>query len=149
MEVLAMVNFTRFVEAGRVVFIASGPHAKKVAIIVEIIDQRRVLIDGPCSGVPRQEINLNKLHLTKLKFKLPHGCGTNSVKRHWLKYDITKHWESTAWARKLHRKSLRAAMTDFDRFKVMVARKQRNNILKQFKLKKPDGKIIRKKAVQK
>lgn len=119
-----MVNFTRFVEAGRVVFIASGPYAKKVAITVEIIDQRRVLIDGPCSGVPRQEISINRLHLTKLKYKLPHGCGTNSVERHWKRYDITKDWENTVWARKLHRKSLRASMTDFDRFKVMVARKQ-------------------------
>ncbi|CAH8634208.1 unnamed protein product [Heterobilharzia americana] len=138
-----MVNYTRFVEAGRVVFITSGPYAKKVAVIVEIIDQRRVLIDGPCSGVPRQAINLNRLHMTKLKYKIPHGCGTNAVLKHWKKFDITKDWENTVWARKLHRKSLRAAMTDFDRFKVMVARQQRNSILKQFKMKKPDGKITR------
>ncbi|CAH8603715.1 unnamed protein product [Heterobilharzia americana] len=62
--------------------------------------------------------------MTKLKYKIPHGCGTNAVLKHWKKFDITKDWENTVWARKLHRKSLRAAMTDFDRFKVMVARQQ-------------------------
>nr|CAH8867292.1 unnamed protein product [Trichobilharzia regenti] len=145
-----MVNHTRFVEAGRLVFIASGPYAKKVAVIVEIIDQRRVLIDGPCSGVPRQAINLNRLHLTKLKYKIPHGCGTNAVQKLWSKYEITKDWENTVWAKKLHRKSLRASMSDFDRFKVMVARQQRNRILKQFKMKKPEGKVSKPaKAVKK
>lgn len=38
-------------------------------------------------------------------------------------------WQSTAWAKKLDNKKKRAALTDFDRFKVMIAKKQKAKIL--------------------
>ncbi|CAL8100277.1 unnamed protein product [Calicophoron daubneyi] len=132
-----MVNYVKLVQAGRLVFITNGPYAKKVALIVEIIDQNRVLIDGPCSGVPRQAIGLRNLHLSRVCCKLPHGCGTRAVKKIWEKNDISGQWSKTTWARKLERKALRAKMTDFDRFKVMVARQKRNRLLKAFRIRKP------------
>ncbi|THD21520.1 Large subunit ribosomal protein L14e cytoplasmic [Fasciola hepatica] len=144
-----MVNFKRLVQAGRVVFIAQGPYAKKIAVIVEIIDQNRVLIDGPCTGVPRQAVGLKTLHLTHICCQLPHGCGTAAVRKVWERDDLTSKWLKTAWAKKLERKSLRAKMTDFDRFKVMVARQQRNRILKSFRIMKPaDAPRSSRKAVE-
>ena len=44
-----------------------GPCKGKIAAIVDVIDQNRVLIDGPCSEVPRQEYPIKNLHLTALK----------------------------------------------------------------------------------
>jgi large subunit ribosomal protein L14e len=44
--------------------------------------------------------------------------------------DILAKWESTSWAKKLAAKKKRANLTDFDRFKVMVARKQKSKIVK-------------------
>lgn len=38
-------------------------------------------------------------------------------------------WQATAWAKKLQAKKNRAAMTDFDRFKVMVAKKQKSQAI--------------------
>jgi large subunit ribosomal protein L14e len=35
-------------------------------------------------------------------------------------------WGETAWAKKLEAKKRRAALGDFDRFKVMVAKKQKS-----------------------
>ncbi|KAF8568914.1 hypothetical protein P879_01172 [Paragonimus westermani] len=135
--VVGMVNFRRFVQAGRLVYIAKGPYSKKVALIVEIIDQNRVLLDGPCTAVPRQAIGLKNLHLTRIVCKLPHGCGTAAVKKVWEKEKVTEQWEKTVWARKLARKALRTKMSDFDRFKVMVARQTRNRILKSFRIRRP------------
>ena len=43
-----------------------GPCKGKIAAIVDVIDQNRVLIDGPCSEVPRQEYPIKSLHLTAL-----------------------------------------------------------------------------------
>ena len=34
-------------------------------------------------------------------------------------------WEKTSWAKKLAAKKRKASLTDFERFKVMVARKQK------------------------
>jgi large subunit ribosomal protein L14e len=39
--------------------------------------------------------------------------------------DILAKWESTSWAKKLAAKKTRANLGDFDRFKVMVARKSK------------------------
>jgi large subunit ribosomal protein L14e len=38
-------------------------------------------------------------------------------------------WEKSAWAKKLDSKKRRAAMTDFDRFKLMIAKKQKSTIV--------------------
>ena len=46
--------FKKFVEIGRVAYVNAGPEAGKIVAIVNVIDQNRVLIDGPTSGVRRQ-----------------------------------------------------------------------------------------------
>ena len=47
--------FKKFVEIGRVAVLnGEGPNQGKIAAIVNVIDQNRVLIDGPTSGVLRQ-----------------------------------------------------------------------------------------------
>jgi large subunit ribosomal protein L14e len=38
-------------------------------------------------------------------------------------------WSETSWAKKLEAKKKRAALTDFDRFKVMIAKKQRSKAI--------------------
>ena len=39
-------------------------------------------------------------------------------------------WKKSAWAQKLDNKQKRANLGDFDRFKLMVARKQRSALIK-------------------
>lgn len=38
-------------------------------------------------------------------------------------------WKATAWSKKIEAKAARANLGDFDRFKVMVAKKQRSKII--------------------
>ncbi len=54
---------------GSVGVLQDGPCKGKIAAIVDVIDQNRVLIDGPCSDVPRQEYRIKHIHLTELKAK--------------------------------------------------------------------------------
>ncbi|KIJ90988.1 hypothetical protein K443DRAFT_14762 [Laccaria amethystina LaAM-08-1] len=42
----------RFVEVGRVVLLKSGAFSCKIAVIVEMIDHNRAIIDGPTTDVP-------------------------------------------------------------------------------------------------
>ena len=86
------------------------------------------MVDGPQSitGVHRQVISLKRLSLTDVCCeKLPRGATQKNVKKVWAEQDIMNKWESCAWAKKVDNKKKRAAMGDFDRFKLMVARKQR------------------------
>ncbi|KAH7409489.1 60S ribosomal protein L14 [Cadophora sp. MPI-SDFR-AT-0126] len=119
----------RLVEVGRVVLIAEGPSEGKLAAIVEIIDHKRALIDGPStdtkSAVPRQSIALSKVILTPLVIeKLPRAARTGVVKALWEKAGIEAKWQESAWAKKRSQKERRKALTDFERFKVMRLRKQ-------------------------
>lgn len=42
---------------------------------------------------------------------------------------ILEKWESSAWAKRLAAKKLRGNLSDFDRFKVMIAKKQKSKIV--------------------
>ncbi|TGO48136.1 hypothetical protein BCON_0250g00090 [Botryotinia convoluta] len=119
----------RLVEVGRVVLVTGGPHDGKLAAIVEIIDHKRALIDGPATdklaAVPRQAISLANVVLTPLVLKgLPRASRTGVVQKEWEKAGIEKLWQQSPWAQKREKQSKRAALTDFERFKVMRLRKR-------------------------
>ncbi|KAL2080424.1 hypothetical protein ACEWY4_024217 [Coilia grayii] len=122
--------FKRFVEIGRVAYVAFGPHEGKLVAIVDVIDQNRALVDGPCSGVKRQSMPFKCMQLTDYVIKVPHSARQKYVKRAWEKAEVDKKWAETSWAKKIEARQKRAKMTDFDRFKVMKAKKMRNKIIK-------------------
>nr|XP_014343033.1 PREDICTED: 60S ribosomal protein L14-like [Latimeria chalumnae] len=64
--------FKRYVEIGRVAYISFGPHAGKLVAIVDVIDQNRALVDGPCSGVRRQAMPFKCMQLTDFVIKIQH-----------------------------------------------------------------------------
>ncbi|KAJ3056690.1 60S ribosomal protein L14 [Rhizophlyctis rosea] len=116
--------FSRFVEVGRVVLITYGPDAGKLAVIVDIIDHSRVLVDGPTTGVERQAISFKRATLTDLKVKVPRTLGTPALAKALEKQDLAGQWKKTAWAKKIESRTLRAQSSDFDRFKLMIARRK-------------------------
>merc|ERR1711860_491065 len=69
--------FQKFVEIGRVAVCQDGAAAGKIAAIVDVIDQNRVLLDGPESGGPRQEYRIKNLHLTDLKIPVAFSALTD------------------------------------------------------------------------
>ncbi|KAF8262348.1 60S ribosomal protein L14 [Lactarius quietus] len=121
-------NFTRFVEVGRVVLLKSGPQAGRIAVIVEIIDHNRAIIDGPTTGVPRQSFPYRHLTLTSLTVpSLPRSAGTGTVKKYVEKADVVSKWDSSAWAKKRAAAGKRRTLTDFERFQVLVHKKARRD----------------------
>ncbi len=57
------------VNLGRVVYVNYGPLAGKLAVVVDIINGSKVVIDGPGLGVERQMISNKRLTLTA--FRIP------------------------------------------------------------------------------
>ena len=121
--------YSRFVQVGRVAYIAFGPDKGKICCITNIIDQTRVLVDGPSSHVRRQAVNIKSLHLTKYVLKLLPGAKSKSVKKAWDTQDVNKKWQETRWYKKLQAKHARSKMSDFDRFKLVHAKQAYNRIL--------------------
>ncbi|KAG7296182.1 hypothetical protein JYU34_021283 [Plutella xylostella] len=118
--------FARYVQPGRVALVADGPLKGKLVSIVDVIDQTRALVDGPGSGVPRQQIRLNQLHLTKFRLSYPFTAPTRVVRKAWTDAKLNEKWVESQWATKLANKEKRAQMTDYDRFKLSAARVKRN-----------------------
>jgi len=126
----------KLVEVGRVVLIRTGPYTGKLAAIVEIIDHKRVLVDGPSGQedkiVPRHSLALAHATLTPFVIpKLPRAAGTGPVKKLWENADIDSKWAQSTWAKKAAQAERRKNLTDFERFKVMRLKKQvRHGVLR-------------------
>merc|ERR1719198_1322030 len=74
---------------------------------------------------------VKRLSLTDLKASIPRGAREKTLKLALEKEGVMAKWAATAWAKKLQAKKTRAEMTDFDRFKLMVARKKRSAAVKK------------------
>lgn len=116
---------------GRIVLINYGPETGKLATIVDIVDSNKCLIDGPrkLTGVQRQIIPFKRIALTDFKVDIPKAASQKTLTAAIEAADILGKWESTSWAKKLAAKKKRANLSDFDRFKLMVARKQKAKIV--------------------
>jgi len=121
--------FKRYVEVGRVVLVNYGPDAGKLATIIDVVDSNKCLIDGPSSGVSRQVISFGRIALTDYTIDISRSAGTKDITAAWSDADVQAKWDASSWAKKLSAKAKRATLSDFDRFKVMVARKQRSAII--------------------
>ncbi|OCH86308.1 60S ribosomal protein L14 [Obba rivulosa] len=121
-------NFKRFVEVGRVVLLNAGPYEGRIAVIAEIIDHNRAIIDGPTTGVPRQSFRYRHLSLTPFVLtKLPRGARSGAIRKQLEKEGTVAKWEASSWAQKRAAIAKRRSLNDFARFQVMLAKKQRRD----------------------
>ncbi|KAH8054171.1 hypothetical protein JL722_8899 [Aureococcus anophagefferens] len=125
------MGFSRFVEVGRVVLINYGPAEGKLATIIDIVDGNKCLVDGPATktGVARQVIPFKRVALTDIVVKIPKNARQKTLNKAWDGADVLAKWDASSWAKKLAAKKKRASLTDFQRFQLMVARKQRSAIV--------------------
>jgi len=111
------------VEAGRVAYVNYGEDFGKIAVIVDIADANRVLLDG--EDFPRVLYPLNRLTLTKLKIDILRGARTGNVLKAIKAYDLNKKWAASPVAKKAAIRTRRSEINDLERFQVMINRKRR------------------------
>ena len=68
-------------------------------------------------------MTLTPLHLTKL----PRAAGSGVVKKQVEAEAIVEKWQKSSWAQKRAAVEARRSLNDFGRFKVMLAKKARND----------------------
>ncbi len=124
--------FKNFIQPGRVAYVNYGKDHGKVCVIVDIVDANRVLVDGPTTAFPRIIYPLKRLSLTSIKLpNILKGARTGTIKAAAEKINLKAKWEATSVAKKMALRAKRASLTDFDRFKVMISRKNRSFKLRQ------------------
>ena len=89
------------------------------------------MIEGPANltGVTRKVISYSRIALTDFTVNIPRDADTNALNEAWVEADVQAKWDETAWAKKLAAKSKRAKLSDFDRFKVQLAKKKKSAII--------------------
>jgi large subunit ribosomal protein L14e len=90
------------------------------------------MIDGPTTNVPRQCYPYKHLTLTPLSLtKLPRAAGSGIVKKHLEKEAVVEKWNKSSWAQKRAAVEKRRSLNDFARFSVMLAKKQRTDVVRK------------------
>eukprot|EP00403_Amphidinium_massartii_P024745 CAMPEP_0178406272 /NCGR_PEP_ID=MMETSP0689_2-20121128/18827_1 /TAXON_ID=160604 /ORGANISM="Amphidinium massartii, Strain CS-259" /LENGTH=132 /DNA_ID=CAMNT_0020027309 /DNA_START=101 /DNA_END=499 /DNA_ORIENTATION=+ len=128
-----MAMFTRYVEPGRLALITYGPCSGKMCSIVDIVDQKRVVVDGPedITGVKRHMMPIGRLSLTDLRCKIRRGARQKTLRKALAKEEIMSKWAETKWCKKLKAHESKKTMTDFDRFKLKLAKQKKNKAVKK------------------
>lgn len=83
------------------VLVTRGADSGKICAIVDVVDQNRVLVDGPSSGVRRQALSFKDIALTKFRIFVPHGTSTSFVRKVWDKAEMGKKFAETPKAKQL------------------------------------------------
>lgn len=88
-----------------------------------------MLVDGPSDdpkkNVPRHAARLSSISLTGLVLpKLPLAIGTAGLKKAWEKFEVDSKFENSSYAKTQAKIIRRKQLSDFERFKVMVLRKE-------------------------
>merc|ERR1711976_85867 len=112
-------------QVGRVVFVNYGPCAGRLAVVVDIVDENRILIDGPTTGVDRQVMPAKRIQLTKFRINaVMRNQHRANLTKNTKAFDLEKRWNETGFPKRLNAQRLRAQNSDFNRFKAMVLRRQ-------------------------
>uniref|UniRef100_C9W1C9 Large ribosomal subunit protein eL14 n=1 Tax=Rhipicephalus sanguineus TaxID=34632 RepID=C9W1C9_RHISA len=127
-----MPLFKKFVEPGRLCLITYGPDAGKLCFIVDVVTNSRVLVGGAKhTSVERQQIPLTWIKLTDTKITLNRGAKTGALSRAIKEQDALNAFKQTAMGKKLEFAERRKNLNDFERFKLLVAHKERRKIMKK------------------
>lgn len=122
------MGYNKFVQVGRVARINYGPLEGKLATIVDIVTDKRVLVDG--EGIQRQVIPISRLQLTRQVLKLGRGARTGAVRKIIAKENVAQTFAKTTLGKHYANQQRRENLTDFERFKVLVLRRRLSKLLR-------------------
>merc|ERR1712183_843535 len=122
--------YKRFIQAGRVVYVANGKYAGKLVVVADVVDHGRALCENPVHGVPRQVFRFQDLNITDIAVNIPHGARGGAIKKQYDAVDVDAQWAKTAWAKKIAGREAKRNLSDFGRFKAKVAKQQRARKIK-------------------
>ncbi|KAH9650231.1 Ribosomal L14e domain-containing protein [Citrus sinensis] len=114
---------------GRVALVNYGKDYGKLVVIVDVLDQNRALVDAP--DMVRSQMNFKRLSLTDIKIDINRVPRKKSLIEAMEKADVKNKWENSSWGKKLIVQKMRAALNDFDKFKLMLAKIKKGGLIRQ------------------
>jgi large subunit ribosomal protein L14e len=125
------MGYNKFVQVGRVARINYGPQEGKLATIVDIVSDKRVLVDG--ENISRQVIPVARLQLTRQVVKVGRGARTGALRKIISKEQVAQKFAQSTLGKHYASQQRRENLTDFERFKVLVLRRRLSKLLRSKK----------------
>merc|ERR1711976_378264 len=126
-----IMNSETLLSIGRVVYINFGELAGKIAVVVDIVNQNRVVIDGPGLDVDRQVVSVKRLELTKfLLSEYNMNDSRGELKKKIEKFNLLNRFMSCGLGKRMKKQQRRRNLTDFERFKVLVLRRKLSRVVR-------------------
>lgn len=123
-----MVN-QNYVKVGRLVRVLRGPRADKVGIITAVIDSNRVLLENPeDKKMWRHVQSVKNIEPSKFAVALTTNASTKKVKDALSKKNVLAKYAATNKAKGVAAKQALAASTEFERYQLRAALRQRASI---------------------
>merc|ERR1712137_519013 len=115
--------FTRNVEIGRLAMVNYGPDYGKLVVITDVLVHHRALVDHP--DQLRRVESFKRLSLTTSSARSlawPRRRCSKALEES----EILGKFAASSWGKKLQGQADKANMSDFDRYKAMLAKKKKN-----------------------
>ena len=110
------------------VSVKSGAYKGDAAVIVDILDQFRYLVEGV--NVPRIVLNSRDVELTKIVVNnITRGISSADLQQAIKDQKVVEQYQSTAQFRRATKVTKRANLTDFDRFIVKKLKQQKKQLI--------------------
>ena len=123
-----MVN-ANYVKVGRLVKINRGPRADKIGIITAIVDSNRVLLENPEEKKMWRHVqSVKNIEPSKFAVKIQTNASTKDVKAALAKKKVIDAWNKTGKAKAIAAKQALAASSEFERYQLRVAKRQRASL---------------------
>jgi len=127
----------KYMELGRVVLITNGRNRNTIAMVVDIVDQNWVMIDGTVfdqleqgRSSERRLCNIKDLQLTHLKTKIRYRANAKWLKWRIAEAKLVEEWHKCPTFQKLEDRRHKKLSTDLERWRVQYNRKQRSFLIK-------------------
>ena len=117
---------SNYVRVGRLVRVLRGPRTNQVAVISDIIDANRILVENPTeSNMKRHVQNMKNIEPLKFMVKIGKNAKTAEIKAAMEKSTILAKWNKTTKAKKMAAGKALEESTDFERYQLRVAKRSR------------------------
>lgn len=115
---------SHYIRAGRLVRILRGPRQDRVAIIVDIVDANRVLVENPADEKMWRHVqNLKNVEPLKFCVSVSRNCSSKALKAVVEESKVLEKYTQTRTATRLAAKKALAVSTDFERYQLRVAKR--------------------------
>ena len=126
-----MANREINLEIGRVVLFTFGPYVNRLAVVLDMVSAKQVLVSGPGLGVPKVVTNVKRLKLTKFRLAaVKKGEKESTLTQKISDSDVQGKFDSSVLGTKLRNQEKRRNLSDFERFKAKQLRMRINKLIR-------------------